>query len=195
MFESVSTARLLVMLGAFLVLSMLGVGAYNALKNAVRKHMPVVSTGPELMFKRVVMASDHRGQALQVTLAGLSYQDVVLEKAEEGASQASVDYPDKVPPVVRAVSSGSDVCGVLICGSGQGMAMAANRFRGIRAALCHDEQTARLARQHNNANVLVLGSGSTTPEHASAILRVFLSTPFEGGRHQPRIDKLDQLSD
>ena len=94
MFESVSTARLLVMLGAFLVLSMLGVGAYNALKNAVRKHMPVVSTGPELMFKRVVMASDHRGQALQVTLAGLSYQDVVLEKAEEGASQASVDYPD-----------------------------------------------------------------------------------------------------
>lgn len=105
----------------------------------------------------------------------------------------SVDYPDYAALVCRGILEGRGDRGLLMCGSGIGISMAANRYAGIRAALCHDETTARLSRQHNDANVLVLGGRTTGLEVAAAILEIWLTTPFDGGRHQRRIDKLDTL--
>lgn len=101
----------------------------------------------------------------------------------------SVDYPDYAGKVVAAIESGEADKGVLLCGSGIGMSMAANRSRKIRAALCHSEETAKLSRQHNDANVLVLGARVIPEATIRGCTRVFFTTPFEGGRHQGRIDK------
>ena len=139
----------------------------------------------------ILIASDHAGFALKERLKqslrrlGLPFEDYGPD------SEASVDYPDFAHRVAQAVASGQGERGVLVCGSGQGMVMAANRHAGVRAALPHDEAAARLARQHNDANVLALGARVTTPEEAERILRAFLETPFEGGRHQRRVDKID----
>lgn len=139
----------------------------------------------------ILIASDHAGFALKERLKqalrrlGLAFEDFGPD------SEASVDYPDFAHRVARAVGSGQGQRGVLICGSGQGMVMAANRHAGVRAALPHDEAAARLARQHNDANVLALGARVTPPEEAERILQAFLETPFEGGRHQRRVDKID----
>lgn len=139
----------------------------------------------------ILIASDHAGFALKERLKqalqrlGLPFEDYGPD------SEASVDYPDFAHRVARAVGSGQVERGVLICGSGQGMVMAANRHEGVRAALPHDEAAARLARQHNDANVLALGARVTAPEEAERILRAFLETPFEGGRHQRRVVKID----
>lgn len=105
----------------------------------------------------------------------------------------SVDYPDYAALVCQGILEGRGERGLLLCGSGIGISMAANRYPGIRAALCHDETTARLSRQHNDANVLVMGGRTTGPDVAVAILDLWLTTPFDGGRHQRRIDKLDTL--
>jgi ribose 5-phosphate isomerase B len=101
-----------------------------------------------------------------------------------------VDYPDFAACVAEAVATGSYPRGILICGSGVGMAIVANRFPGVRAALCLDEETARLSRMHNDANILVLAGRKTDGAAAQGIVRVWLTTPFEGGRHQARLDKI-----
>jgi ribose 5-phosphate isomerase B len=104
-----------------------------------------------------------------------------------------VDYPDYAELVGRAVADGEADAGILICGTGIGMAMAANKIPGVRAAPVTDLESARLAREHNNANVLALGARVTPPDRALDIVRVFVETPFAGGRHERRIRKITAL--
>lgn len=104
-----------------------------------------------------------------------------------------MDYPDFIAPAARAVARGEAERGIVFGGSGNGEAMAANKIRGIRAALCHDVTTARLARQHNDANVLALGARITGTEVAADIVHVWLETGFDGGRHARRVEKLAAL--
>jgi ribose 5-phosphate isomerase B len=104
-----------------------------------------------------------------------------------------VDYPDYAATVAREVGSGRFDRGILICGSGIGMAIAANKVPGVRAAPIADEQSARLSREHNDLNVLALGERITPPDVARRVVEIFLETPFAGGRHQQRIDKISAL--
>lgn len=142
------------------------------------------------MTKTVALASDHSGLALRAalceTLAALEIN--ALDLGPEGAD--SVDYPDYAEKVVEAIKSGKADKGILICGTGIGMSIAANRHKGIRAALCHDVTTARLARQHNDANILCLGARVVASEVARDCLVTFLEAEYEGGRHQRRVEKL-----
>jgi ribose 5-phosphate isomerase B len=139
----------------------------------------------------IVIASDHAGVDLKVR---------ILEDLRDGgheihdlgpADSSSVDYPDFGHKVAAAVVAGEAETGILICGTGIGMSMTANRHPGIRAALCHDAFTAEMARRHNDANVLCIGARSTGPGVAEQIVRIFLETPFEGGRHQRRVDLIE----
>ncbi|NNG04082.1 MAG: ribose 5-phosphate isomerase B [Inquilinus sp.] len=138
----------------------------------------------------VAVASDHAGyplkQALREFLAGAGIE--VLDLGTDGAE--SVDYPDFAFALAEAVRVGRAERGVLVCGTGIGISIAANRHDWIRAALCHDTTSARLSRQHNDANVLVLGARLIGPEVAQDCLSVFLSTEYEGGRHDRRVAKL-----
>ena len=142
---------------------------------------------------RVIIGSDHAGYVLKEALkrplaaAGAEVLDAGTHCGD------SVDYPDYGTVAAGRVSSGEFEKGILVCGSGVGMAIVANKFPGVRAALCLDEETARLSRQHNDSNVLVLAGRKTDPETASRIIRVWLETPFEGGRHQKRLDKIRAL--
>jgi ribose 5-phosphate isomerase B len=142
------------------------------------------------MAQTVALAADHGGYDLKTRLLPelreLGY--TVLDLGTE--SEQSVDYPDFADRLVAALRDGRAQFGVLLCGTGIGMSIAANRHREIRAALCHDALTARLARQHNDANVLVLGGRLLGPEQARDCLRTFLGTPFDGGRHARRVAKL-----
>lgn len=145
---------------------------------------------------RIVLASDHAGFALKGAvaqhLAGLGEHEVT----DIGTfSTDPVDYPPICAAAARAVVRGEADTGVVIGGSGQGEAIAANKVRGARAALCHDEWTARFARLHNDANVLSLGARLLAPELACAILDVFLTTSFEGGRHLARLAELTEIED
>jgi ribose 5-phosphate isomerase B len=138
----------------------------------------------------IAIASDHAGFELKAALveelksAGTPVLDLGTYSGD------SVDYPDFADALAQAVLTGKAARGVLVCGTGIGISMAANRHKGIRAAHCRDTTDARLARQHNDANVLALGARTTGPEVAKDCLRVFLATPFDGGRHQRRVDKL-----
>lgn len=139
----------------------------------------------------IAIASDHGGFDLKRALVEeLAAAKVAL--LDLGTNSAdSVDYPDFANDLARAILSGKAERGVLLCGTGIGVSIAANRHKGIRAALCHDVTTARLAREHNNANVLVLGGRTTGFETARDCLKVFLSTSFDGGeRHARRVGKL-----
>ena len=105
-------------------------------------------------------------------------------------STESVDYPDFGRAAAEAIADGRSSRGIIVCGTGIGISIAANRHPGIRAALCHDVETARLGREHNDANLLALGGRTTDPETAKACLKAFLETPYDGGRHEPRVSKL-----
>lgn len=143
-------------------------------------------------MKPLLVASDHAGFALKERLKqsldrlGVPYRDLGTHGPE------SVDYPDFAQAVARAVSTGEAERGLLVCGSGQGMAITANRFSGVRAALAADEETARLSREHNDANVLALGARGIDAERAERVLRAFLETSFAGGRHARRVAKIDE---
>jgi len=141
--------------------------------------------------KRVVaIASDHAGYemktALKEEISSLGYG--VLDLGTD--SPDSVDYPDFAHALAEAVTQGKAGQGVLVCGSGIGVSITANRHPGIRAALCHNAETARLSRQHNNANVLAMGERIIGVDVARECLRVFLETEFEGGRHARRVAKM-----
>jgi ribose 5-phosphate isomerase B len=144
--------------------------------------------------KPIVISADHRGFRLKNTVAkeierlGFAVTDLGV------FDDKSVDYPDRAEELVKAILTGAAERGVLVCGSGIGMSIAANRFNGIRAALCHDECAARLSRLHNDSNILVLGERVLGEATALGILSVWLSTPFEGGRHERRVKKLDGLN-
>ncbi|HTP83846.1 MAG TPA: ribose 5-phosphate isomerase B [Alphaproteobacteria bacterium] len=138
----------------------------------------------------IAVASDHGGFELK-TLVITDLKAAGVPVLDLGTmSSDSVDYPDYADALARALAEGKARRGVLLCGTGIGVSMAANRHKGIRAAVCRDVTDARLARQHNDANVLCLGGRTTGPEVARDILRTFLSTDFEGGgRHTRRIAK------
>lgn len=142
-------------------------------------------------MSKVLLASDHAGfelkQHIRQTLQrlGVAFEDLGPD------SDARVDYPDFAHRVAAAISAGQAERGLLVCGSGQGMAMAANRHAGVRAALAWDEESARLSRQHNDANVLALGGRLIDHGLAERIVETWLATPFEGGRHAARVAKID----
>ena len=142
------------------------------------------------MPETIAIASDHAGfdlkALLKQELVTLGFE--VLDLGPD--STASVDYPDFADRLAAALKEGMAARGVLICGTGIGISMAANRHRHIRAAVVHDVTSARLTRQHNNANVLCLGARLTGTDVAKDCLKVFLTTDFEGGRHQNRVAKL-----
>ncbi|HMR33290.1 MAG TPA: ribose 5-phosphate isomerase B [Geminicoccaceae bacterium] len=142
------------------------------------------------MSETIVLASDHAGVELKAALKAV-LAERGLEALDLGAHDAaSVDYPDMADALAAAVAEGRAACGVLVCGTGIGISIAANRHRHLRAALCHDITTARLARQHNDANVLVLGARTIGIETARDCLAAFLDTTFAGGRHARRVGKL-----
>jgi len=142
---------------------------------------------------RIVVASDHAGFALKQVVAA-HVRDAGHEVEDLGTfSTQPVDYPWFCATAARAVVSGSADRGIVIGGSGQGEAIAANKVHGTRAALCHDETTARLARLHNDANVLSLGARILADELALAIVDVFLEGRFEGGRHVERVAELSDI--
>jgi len=138
----------------------------------------------------IAVASDHAGFDLKEILKR-DLQEAGHDVLDLGThSSASVDYPDFGKAMGEAIASGKAARGVLVCGTGIGISIAANRHAHVRAALCHDTTTARLCREHNDANVLVLGARTTGIETARDCLRAFLGTGFAGGRHQRRIDKM-----
>ena len=146
-------------------------------------------------MKKVLIASDHAGfdgkEAIKKTLdeMGVQYEDVGT------GSLDSVDYPDYAERVARRVTSGEADRGILVCGSGIGMEIAANKVPGVRAALAWNEETARLARRHNDANIVAVGARTTPQETIDRIIRAFLTTDFEGGRHKRRIEKIKKLEE
>lgn len=143
----------------------------------------------KILFPYLAFGADHGGGSLCSSLIKeCEHQEITC--CQETREAGPIDYPRVVPFVVDHVKRGAG--GILICGSGIGISMAANRYRGIRAALCHDVTTARLARQHNDANILVLGARIIGQAVALECLHVFLTTGFEGGRHQSRIDAIEE---
>ena len=142
----------------------------------------------------IYMASDHAGFNLRQTLADLLTEagHIVHDLGPE--TDARVDYPDFGEKLAKAMKPFPDSRGVLVCGSGIGISIAANRFPWIRAALCHDVTTAVLSRQHNDANVISFGERLIGETTASDALMAFLETKFEGGRHQGRVQKLSDLN-
>ena len=143
--------------------------------------------------QRIAIGADHAGFAVKQAIkkhleqAGYNVDDVGTE------SEESVDYPEFARTVAEKVAGGMAQLGVLVCGTGMGMAIAANKVPGIRAAVAHDKMTARLAREHNDANVLTLGARVVDPSQAVEIVREFLDAQFAGGRHQRRIDKIAEM--
>jgi ribose 5-phosphate isomerase B len=142
------------------------------------------------MIQRIAIGGDH---------AGVAYKSKLIKHLEEKGfvvkdfgpfSTESVDYPDFVHPLSLAVESGEADLGIVICGSGNGVAITANKHQGIRAALCWNEELAALARQHNEANVLALPARFISYELAEKLVDIFLATSFEGGRHATRVGKI-----
>src|SRR5690242_4150128 len=139
---------------------------------------------------RIAMGSDHAGFSVKETIrkylesAGYAVNDLGT------SSEESVDYPDYGKAVGESIVSKQADLGIAVCGSGIGISIAANKVPGIRAALAHDVNTARLAREHNDANVLALGGRIVTSEAAIEMVKVFLATAYLGGRHQRRLDKI-----
>ena len=142
---------------------------------------------------RIALASDHAGYAEKERLKTV-LTDLGVEFDDMGpASEESVDYPDYARKVAEQVAGGGAEQGLLVCGSGTGMAITANKVPGVRAAVAWSEETARLARQHNDANVLALGARTTPPAEIPKIVRAWFSADFEGGRHAARVAKISEL--
>ncbi len=142
---------------------------------------------------KIAIGSDHGGFQLKETV-----KDYLLEKGIEITdlgcfSPDSVDYPDFARKVAEAVASGTFEKGILLCGTGIGISISANKVKGIRAALCHDHLTASLAARHNDANILCMGGRTTGPETAKDIVDAWLNTAFEGGRHSRRLAKIAEM--
>lgn len=141
------------------------------------------------MKRKIAIAADH---------AGFEYKEYLKQQLQDEFeiqdfgthSLESVDYPDFVHPAASSVENGENVLGILVCGSGQGVQLSANKHKGIRCALCWMPEIAALSKQHNNANMVALPSRFVAKEYALEIVKTFLNTEFEGGRHQNRVDKI-----
>ena len=142
---------------------------------------------------KIALASDHAGFEEKERLKPL-LKELGIDFEDLGSlSEESVDYPDYARKVAEEVSHGRVAQGLLVCGSGTGMAMAANKVPGVRAAVAWSEETARLARQHNDANVLAVGSRTQTVDDIPAIVRAWFAAKFDGGRHTGRVEKIKQI--
>ncbi len=138
----------------------------------------------------MLIASDHGGLALKQIIVDHLIQNGV-DVTDLGVNdETSVDYPDYAALVAEPISKGLEQQGILVCGTGIGMSIAANKYSGVRAALVHDEFTAQMAREHNNANILVLGGRVLEPDLACRMVDTWLDGKFEGGRHQNRLNKI-----
>lgn len=141
----------------------------------------------------IYIGCDHGGFALKQEIFKYIKEDLVLEIEDLGCyDTSSVDYPDYAEKVCNKVIA-ENAQGILICGTGIGISIAANKIKGIRCALCSEPFSAEMTRKHNNANVLAMGGRTTGSELAKSIVKAFLSTDFEGGRHQNRLDKIAAL--
>lgn len=145
------------------------------------------------MVKKIALGADHAGfeekEAVKKTLdeLGIEYDDMGTNSPE------SVDYPDFAERVAKGVASGEYEQGLLVCGSGTGMAIAANKVKGVRAAVAWSPEIAALARRHNNANILSLPARFVSEDESAEIVKAFFSADFEGGRHERRVDKIREL--
>lgn len=146
-------------------------------------------------MKPVALASDHGGYSLKEAIKAALNEAGVPCKDYGTDSEESCDYPDYAAPAARAVSEGVSDRAILCCGSAAGMAIVANKFPGVRAVACHNEWTARMSRAHNDANVLALGGRVIDAEEAKRLVRLWLDTPFEGGRHSRRVTKISELEE
>ena len=140
-------------------------------------------------MKKILIASDHAGFKLKKQLIPLIEKKFKLNDLGP-ANDNSVDYPDLALKLSKKISKSKSLFGILICGSGMGMAMAANKVKNVRAALCYSTKNTKLSRLHNNANIITLGSRLTSKKKAIQLINLFLSTKFEGGRHLRRIKKI-----
>ena len=142
------------------------------------------------LFKKVSLSSDHAGYKLKekIKKSLIKKKIKIIDLGPE--TDSSVDYPDFAKKVARNILSKRSNIGILVCGSGTGMAMSANKFKKIRAAVCYNKASTRLSRLHNNANILALGSRLTKKSTALKLVNIFLSTKFEGGRHLRRLKKI-----
>ncbi|MFQ5816351.1 MAG: ribose 5-phosphate isomerase B [Terriglobia bacterium] len=144
-------------------------------------------------IRRVALGADHAGYRVKERIKEF-LQKSDYEVIDFGThAEESVDYPDYSGPVAQSVASAEADRGILVCGTGIGTAMAANKIAGIRAANCNDTYTARMATEHNDANVLAVGARVVDADHAIAIVKEWLGARFQGGRHQRRIEKIAQL--
>jgi ribose 5-phosphate isomerase B len=142
---------------------------------------------------RIALGCDHRGLNLKQAIISLITETEHSYEDFGSYNTTPVDYPDIAQKVAEAVARGEFGCGILICSSGIGMCIAANKVKGIRAAICHNTFTARRARQHNDANILCLGADVVGQDSVKEIVQTFLDTEFEGGRHTQRLEKIKAL--
>jgi len=143
---------------------------------------------------RIIIGSDHAAYLLKEKIKTCLIEKHGIDIADAGTySEKSVDYPDFGSKAALAVSNGEFERGILLCGTGIGMSMVANRFSHVRAALCNDVFSAMMSRRHNNSNILVMGGRVIGDVLAEEIVNVWLNTPFEGGRHQMRLEKFDTV--
>lgn len=143
---------------------------------------------------KLAIGSDHAGFALKEAVRHYLDAKNMAYKDYGAYSEQSVDYPEIGLAVSNAVKKGEATHGLLICGSGIGMSIVANKVTGVRAALCYEPELVVMSRQHNNANILVLAGRYTSPEKANKMVELFISTTFEGGRHQRRVDQIHTLT-
>lgn len=147
------------------------------------------------MTKRIALAADHAGYEEKENIKR-TLDELGIEYVDMGtASTDSVDYPDYAKKVAEAVSQGETEQGLLVCGSGTGMAIAANKIKGVRAAVAWNEEIARLAREHNDANVLALPARFMSPDEAVKVVTAWFGADFEGGRHERRVEKIAEIED
>jgi ribose 5-phosphate isomerase B len=142
------------------------------------------------LSKPVAIGADHAGYEYKTVIVDLLQHKGLQVKDFGTHSNNSVDYPDFAHPVANAVESGEAGCGILICGSGNGVAITANKHQGVRAAICWLADLARLSREHNNANILCIPARFVSTPAAEEMVNVFLNTNFEGGRHEKRVEKM-----
>lgn len=141
----------------------------------------------------IVIGCDHGGYKLKEEVKRYLIEKGIECEDVGTYSEESVNYPEYAAKVAEAVSSKKADAGIVICRSGIGVSMVANKFKGVRCAPCYEETTAKFSRMHNNANVLALGADYVSVNEAICIVRMFLATPFEGGRHQDRIDLITEI--
>jgi|TARA_B100001540_G_C15492859_1_gene499980 ribose 5-phosphate isomerase B len=144
----------------------------------------------KFLFKKISLSSDHAGFYLKENIKKFLLKKKIQVIDLGPKDDNSVDYPDYAKKVAKSIISKKSDIGILVCGSGTGMAISANKYKRIRAAVCYNKASTRLSRKHNNANILALGSRLINRQNAILLVNIFLSTKFEGGRHLRRVKKI-----